>query len=341
MRSTMHVLVPITSSKDIDILNPSKYGTEFFCGYLPRWWIDSYNNTEKTQTNLATPLNNRNGLGANITSPDDLVEAIRKAEEYNTKLFLVLNAKYYPDYVYDDLDKYIKEVLDLGIKRMIVCDIGLIGFLEENYPNIKISVSCLNQATNSKAIDFYNSFANIERIVFPRHMSSEEISQIVTRYPELEFEYFVFSNKCLYDDGYCRGIHEFTPICKDQYIPQFSSLIGENLDCLQIENLQSASQQYSEWTNNYPDAKEKNYCTPNFACSACSLLKLIKHKNIVSVKLSIRGHDVDERLRQLDMARTAISIAESGCSEDEIKRMISKLYGKEDLCHAGTSCMII
>lgn len=337
----MQVLVPITSARDIDILNPSIYGTEFFCGYLPHWWIDSYNNPENPQASLATPLNNRNGLGANITSRDDFVDAIKKAEKYNTKLYLVLNAKYYPDYVYDDLEKYINEVVALGITRMIVCDIGLMEFLEENYPNIKVSVSCLNQATNSMAIGFYNTFANIERIVFPRHMSSDEISQIVTRYPELEFEYFIFSNKCLYDDGYCRGIHEFTPICKDQYIHHFSSLTGKRLDCLQTEQLQSALQQYSEWTKNYPDANEKNYCTPNFACSACSLLKLKKYNNIVSVKLSIRGHDIDERLRQLEMARNAISIAESGCNEDEIRRVISKLYGKEDLCHAGTSCMMI
>ena len=35
------------------------------------------------------------------------------------------NAKYYPEYVYSNMKKYIDEVVSAGIIRMIVCDIGL------------------------------------------------------------------------------------------------------------------------------------------------------------------------------------------------------------------------
>lgn len=35
----MKILCPIMASADIDVLDPEQYGAEFFCGYLPEWWI--------------------------------------------------------------------------------------------------------------------------------------------------------------------------------------------------------------------------------------------------------------------------------------------------------------
>ena len=64
------------SASDIDILNPNEFNTEFFCGYLPQWWIDEFNDPNKKYSNLATPINNRNGRGANVTSLDELAEIV-------------------------------------------------------------------------------------------------------------------------------------------------------------------------------------------------------------------------------------------------------------------------
>jgi len=70
-RDEMKILTPIMSSDDIDILNPTVYGTEFFCGYLPGWWNERFCSREDSQV-LSTPINNRNGKGANVTDIDDL-----------------------------------------------------------------------------------------------------------------------------------------------------------------------------------------------------------------------------------------------------------------------------
>lgn len=337
----MKILVPIMNSEDVDILNPDLYNTEFFCGYLPQWWIDEYNNSKEKNGNLATPINNRNGRSANVTSLDELKEITKKAKEYNTDVFLVLNAKYYPDFVYDRISKYVDEVVSAGITRMIVCDIGMINFLLINYPQIRVSVSCLNQVTNKLAVEFYRMFGNVDRIVFPRHMSTDEIEQIASSISDFEYEYFVFSNKCLYDDGYCRGIHEFTPICKDLYFMDFYAKNGKSIDSSTKRQLTMAGHEYSDWTRSELMCEENNYCTPNFACSACSLVRLIKLPNISSVKLSIRGHDVSERLKQVKMANAVIEEVENGTGIDQVKKMISQFYGKESLCEDGTSCMMI
>ena len=65
----------------------------------------------------------------------------------------------------------------------------------------------------------------------------------------------------------------------------------------------------------------------------------MKLKNISSVKISIRGHDIEERLKQVKMARLAIDCAENNDLEG-IKKSICKIYGKEDLCEKGMSCMM-
>ena len=181
------ILTPIMNSADIDVLSPDKYDTEFFCGYLPLWWVEKYNDSLAYSLlgNLSTPINNRNGKDANVTSESELREIIQKTKKYGTNLFLVINAKYYPEYVYPALKKYIDEVVSIGITRVIVSDLGLIQYLLENYPAIKVSLSCLSQTTNKMTVKFFSQFENIDRIVFPRHMSSAEVIEIANEYPQM------------------------------------------------------------------------------------------------------------------------------------------------------------
>lgn len=339
----MKILCPIMAAADIDILDPKQYGTEFFCGYLPEWWIQKYNDSDAYRLfqNLSTPINNRNGAGANILRIEELKSAVDKCRQKDTRLFLAVNAKYYPQYVYEDLRRYLAEVYEAGIRDMIICDMGLIDCVSREFPDVKISVSCLNQVTNSAAVEFYTRFSGVERIVFPRHMSSEEIRRIAGRFPELEFEYFIFSNKCLYDDGYCRGVHEFTPICKDLYFGEYYRRGGLPVSDEERDALLRGEYEYRLWTRNESRVDLTGYCTGSFGCMACSLLTLKDVPNITSVKLSIRGHGVQERLRQVQMARAVISHVENGGNYDGIRQIVSKLYGKETLCGTGMSCIMI
>lgn len=337
------ILTPITSAKDIDILNPNIYNTEFFCGYLPLWWIESYNDSLAYSLlgNLSTPINNRNGKNSNVSNAEILREIVRKCDRYNTHLFLVVNAKYYPEYVYPNLKRYIEEVISIGIERLIVCDLGMVCFLQEHYPKLKISISCLNQVTNSWAVKHYLSYKNVERIVFPRHMSSSEIECIVKKYPNMEFEYFIFSNKCLYDDGYCRGVHEFTPICKDNYYVEYYSQNDVPVSDSVIQKCRNNEVQYHGWTRNEIQTKEKGYCTAGFGCMACSLYRLNRYSNIVSVKISIRGHGVGERLRQVQMAHKVLLSVDEAEDIEKIKNIVSTMYGKKSICDDGWACIMI
>ena len=211
--------------------------------------------------------------------------------------------------------------------------------MEDNYPEIKVAVSCLNQISNSKAVSFYLNFSNVTRIVFPRHMAIEEITKIASCYPNIEFEYFIFSNKCLYDDGYCRSVHAFTPICKDLFYNEFYSTSNKSISDKLFKELNRTADEYRNWSKSLLSSQIKGCCTPNFACSACSLVKSNKYKNIISVKISIRGHSIEERKRQVDMAKKLIDASKKG-SKKEIQSMLCKLFGKEDICSSENHCMM-
>ncbi|WP_409967520.1 U32 family peptidase [Bengtsoniella intestinalis] len=333
----MNILCPITSAADIAPL--SIYGAEFFCGYLPPWWVEKYSdNADFEQFGCpAVPLNNRNVLSSNVTDYEELKAVVAQADIHQCTLFLTLNAKYYPEYLYEDLHRYVGELAQAGVKKLIVSDVGTIAFLNTHFPQMAVSISCLSQVTNTEAVAFYLQFPNVERIVLPRHMATAEIKTMALAFPHIEFEYFIFSNKCLYDDGYCRSIHAFTPICKDRFSSGFYAAEGALLPQSKEETLHQQEALYRKWTQDEP--KELGYCTPSFCCTACSLLSLCDVENITAVKLSIRGHDLQERLHQTRMARAAIEAAQAGDGV-VLQQVVSALYGKEMLCKNGFSCMM-
>lgn len=337
----MNILVPIGDYEEV-----SKFAAlgdvEFFCGYIPEWWREKYNSRELVSTGkMALPINNRYEIASSFGTAGELRKVVERAYKYSCPLYLTLNFKYYPEFVYGDIERFIGEVSENGVKKLIVSDLGLISWLSRNHPEMDVSVSCLSQVTNSESVRFFSDFSNVERIVFPRHMMTCEIIRIAEEFPEMEFEYFVFSNKCFYDDGYCRAVHEFHPICRDRFSYEFKDSRGMIYDDYEANRLLEHSvRTFREWS---PENTKKNSSSErwqNFICSACSLSQTVSQPNIKAVKLSIRGKTLDERLEQTRIALAAVRMAKiSGGDKEKIKRMIMNETGVE-ICFSGSHCMM-
>ena len=121
---------------------------------------------------------------------------------------------------YKYLKEYFEELTSVNVKNVIVFDVGLINYLHNNFPIFMITVSCLNQVVNCAAVDFYKNF-NVRRIVYPRHISITEAVSIAQKYPDIEFEAFSLFEKCAFDDGNCRCIHNAGFICHDNYCKNY------------------------------------------------------------------------------------------------------------------------
>ncbi|RKI99819.1 hypothetical protein D7X87_24295 [bacterium D16-54] len=213
-RNFMNILMPIQTVQEIIPLIGAG-ATEFYGGYISDNWKKKYNK-EKADGILQISLNNRDREKTNFKNIADLQKAVRLCEKYKKSFFLVINAKWFPQECFEELNSYIQEIRDIGIERLIVSDIGLIKFLFDNYPDMKLSISCLNEIYNSASVDFYKQF-NPERIVFPRHINIKDVEMIANSHKNTEFEVFVLSDKCIYDDGNCRCFHDWGPICQESW----------------------------------------------------------------------------------------------------------------------------
>lgn len=325
----MRVLVPVNSSAEMMALNPFEYNTEFYCGYMPSWWLERYGSSGSLKRGtLSSPINNRNGAATNVVRADELKEMVAMANRFKTSLFLAINAKHYPGFLYSDLEEYIYEIHDLGIRKVIVCDEGLMQFLSGHYPDIKISVSCLNQVTNTWSARRMLNKGNIERVVFPRHMASHEIVSIASAVPEIDFEFFIFSNKCVYDDGHCRGIHEFTPICQDR--------LKARHPIWDADRGRQAYESFVEYCSLEEDYESKGIRCPNFSCAACLLPRIEGQSNVVSAKIAFRGHDLEKRLWMVRLARCLLDSKKDSYA---IQHLVCSTYGAARLCESGMACM--
>lgn len=144
--------------------------------------------------------NARNFPGLNFT-PDELAEAIAYARRAGTKVFVALNtfmragaeAVWY---------RAADRAVALGADALIVADIGLMAYLAERHPDMRLHVSVQAAAANPDAIRFFvDSFA-ARRVVLPRVLTIPEIAAIA-RATACECEVFVFGGLCVMAEGRC------------------------------------------------------------------------------------------------------------------------------------------
>ena len=214
----MNILMGIDNAQDIKVL--CKVGVkEFFCGYVTEKWINTYNkNTfiEKEIVQMQVSPNKRDWIKQNVTSYNRLVHLCDVVHKFGAKIYVTFNHPFYPEQVYNDLVVLVEDVISAGIDGVIITDVGFVSFIHSNYPNLKIILSTCQSVFNSNAVDFFKELG-VKRITFPRHVSLKEVCNIVSKFPDMEFECFLVEGKCIYDDGSCRPLHSAGVFCMDQW----------------------------------------------------------------------------------------------------------------------------
>ncbi len=333
----MDLLVPVQSEKEMKGLIENGIN-EFYCGYIPPYWIEKYNKSHGNNlTSLQVSINRRDNLFSNVKSIDSLERMCALAEEHGGTLFVTLNMPYYTEESYPEISRYLEEISEAGVKHLIVSDIGIIEFIQEKYKNFRMTISCENQVINSYSVKFYSNFENIERIVFPRHITIDELDQIVKSNTDMDFECFILSNKCIYDDGNCHCIHDLGLICQDRWDYE---ILGPNDDYKRIDQLSHKEINYERWSINYHDMtnREPMLFWRQYGCSICALYNLVKYKNLKSLKIVGRGRWIE--FEDIRFLVRFIQCAENGATLVELQEMAKGLYGNAALCDSGKYCIM-
>lgn len=137
---------------------------------------------------------------ANNFSIDEIREGCSFAHKLGKKVHLTLNIVFHNEDM-EDVEKFIKDVVDAGIDAFIVSDPFIISHIKKNYPNVQVHLSTQNSTSNYKAIEFFEK-EGIDRVVLARELGKKEISEIIDKV-NCDIEVFIHGAMCTCFSGRC------------------------------------------------------------------------------------------------------------------------------------------
>ena len=137
---------------------------------------------------------------ANNFSIDEIREGCSFAHKLGKKVHLTLNIVFHNEDM-DEVEKFIKDVVDAGIDAFIVSDPFIISHIKTNYPNVEVHLSTQNSTSNYEAIKFFES-EGIDRVVLARELGKSEIKEIIDKV-NCDIEVFIHGAMCTCFSGRC------------------------------------------------------------------------------------------------------------------------------------------
>lgn len=131
---------------------------------------------------------------------DEIKEACDFAHRLNKKVYLTLNIFFHNEDT-ENIETYIKNVVECKIDAFIVSDPYIISYIKDNYPSVEVHLSTQNSTTNYKAVEYFKE-EKVDRIVLARELSKEEIKEIIEK-TKLDIEVFIHGAMCTCLSGRC------------------------------------------------------------------------------------------------------------------------------------------
>jgi len=192
----MKILSPINKVDEVEeVINAG--ADELYCGLLLREWLSTY---------TIAAINRRPAGLANLKSFDDLKSCVDIAHSYDIPVCLTVNEHYYTQEQYPLLLGYVTEAIKAGIDSLLISDPALILAIREENLKIAIHVSTGGATFNSETAKFYQSLG-ASRVTIPRHLTIQEIADLVKKVPTVEKCVFILNSRCPNVDGLCTFVH--------------------------------------------------------------------------------------------------------------------------------------
>ena len=146
----------------------------------------------------ATNARHFGGLNFNERSAHS---AIENAHRHQVKIYLAINtyAQQQNSHLWQDA---VKQAVDLGANAIIACDVGVMDYAREFFPQLDIHLSVQTSATNALALDFFAKHFAVKRAVLPRVLSLSQVQRLSQTSP-IELEVFGFGSLCIMVEGRC------------------------------------------------------------------------------------------------------------------------------------------
>ncbi len=137
---------------------------------------------------------------ANNFSLEEIREGCLFAHRLGKRVHLTLNIVFHNEDM-EEVEKYIRDVVDCGIDAFIVSDPFIISYIKKNFSNVEVHLSTQNSTSNYKAIEFFEK-EGIDRVVLARELSKKQIQEIIQKV-HADIEVFIHGAMCTCFSGRC------------------------------------------------------------------------------------------------------------------------------------------
>lgn len=185
---------------------------EFFMWYNPPYWNEVFG--------FEFSPNGRFWENEQITSLDTFRSAVEyahslKTEDWkNCEVYLTANFRYYTAVTFPYMKRIIDEAISVWVDGFIVWAPEILEYLAEIKFWWKVHISTIISLYNEDAIEFLidyfqKKWLNLNRMIFPREVTVNEILSMTQKFPENNFEVFWHWDYCRYANGLCLAEHKY------------------------------------------------------------------------------------------------------------------------------------
>lgn len=281
---SLRIISPIDRYEEAALLLEAG-ADELYGGFVSAPWRERFG--------LLGSPNQRTFAQAQFDTFEDLARVVETAHGAGKTFSLTLNAPFYTDRQMPLLLDLVEETVQAGIDGVILADLGLLALLQKRHPQLEYHASTLAHLMNSEAVRFYQT-EGIDRVVFPRHLTTAEMAKIVAACPQVRFDAFLLIGKCPNTEGLCT-FHHSSP---DRIWP------------CEIPYRITPQEEPASETVLAAIVRQKRWSVTNrrHGCGLCAIPAL-RRAGLFGVKLVGRGAPTAQKVQNVSLVREFLNLA--------------------------------
>ncbi len=139
---------------------------------------------------------------------DELKKAVDISRKMKKNIYFTLNI-YFFNNDFEILYDYLKKIYEIGIKNLIISDLGALYFIKEKFPEkFNIAISTQANITNFYTAEFLKTLG-VKKIILARELNLKQIKEISKKI-DIEIETFIHGAMCVAYSGRCLLSEYFT-----------------------------------------------------------------------------------------------------------------------------------
>ena len=140
-------------------------------------------------------------MGMTEFSTEEIEKVKALKEKTGKRLYCTMNILFHQRDI-EKVETMADEIREWPFDAFIISDIGLVPFLQKNFPDKELHLSTQASSINSESVKMYRNMG-FKRVILGREASLDDIKRIRDRVPDIELEAFVHGAMCMAYSGRC------------------------------------------------------------------------------------------------------------------------------------------